>query len=190
MSLIVAADTRPWLPHHAFDLASAERHGVPTADASGACAGTIHLIGDPGDVVLVAKCDGCSYETGIRRADVTLAERRVKPGQLALAQSLTALGRANEVRHAMSVTKRDITTAATAAESARLAAATLRDRHSDARRMPLTDFLLSVRKIGHVRARRLTATIGASPSLRLDALTDRQRDVLIQFFGDRARDAR
>jgi hypothetical protein len=61
----VAAPARPWVSHAAFSPASAVERGPSNGGVRIACPGQLQLVGDEGDVVLLACCDTCSFEAGV-----------------------------------------------------------------------------------------------------------------------------
>lgn len=68
--MAVETPRRSWLPHDAFDPVSALERGPSNGGARMPCPGVLELVGDEGDVALLAVCSGCGYEAGVLRAAV------------------------------------------------------------------------------------------------------------------------
>gem|GEM_PF-738982 len=88
-------------------------------------------------------------------------------------QHLRALARANEVRIARARLKRMI------AAGTLTVSEVLEDTPPEAYSMELGDLLLSQRRWGQMRVRRLLSQLGISERKQLGSLTDRQRGLLI-----------
>lgn len=93
------------------------------------------------------------------------------------AQSMTALGHANEVRFTHAATRREITSLPADCAAARVVELVC-DPPADLRRMRLDLLLLSVPRLGPVQCRRIFATAGLSGAVRLGELKVRERLVL------------
>jgi hypothetical protein len=67
---VAEIDRTAWGPHLAFDPSTAFENGPTNGGERAPCPGTIMLVGGPDDAVLLACCTSCSYEGGVRRADL------------------------------------------------------------------------------------------------------------------------
>jgi hypothetical protein len=92
-------------------------------------------------------------------------------------QHLQALSRANEVRLARADLKRRVATGAISAGDVIL------ESPWEARSMSVSDLLLSQRRWGHQRCRRLLAQIPVSETKTIGSLTERQRRALAALLG-------
>ena len=92
-------------------------------------------------------------------------------------QHLRALNRANEVRLARAELKRRVATGEITAGEIILQAPW------EARSMSVADLLMSQRRWGHQRCRRLLAQIPVSETKTVGSLTDRQRHALADLLG-------
>lgn len=89
-------------------------------------------------------------------------------------QHLQALERANRVRLARASLKRAI------AGGERSAAEVISQCPWEAESMTLSELLRSQPRWGRTRTRKLLGNLGLSENKRLDTLTDRQRDLLVE----------
>jgi fructosamine-3-kinase len=108
-------------------------------------------------------------------ATIVGAQKQEQSRALAASQQqhLRALARANEVRIARARLKRQIA-------AGKLTVAEVLERTPpEARSMELGDLLLSQRRWGQMRVRRLLSQLGLSERKPLGSLTDRQRGLLI-----------
>ncbi len=92
-------------------------------------------------------------------------------------QHLRALHRANEVRLARAELKRRIATGEITAGEV------IVESPWEARSMSVSDLLMSQRRWGHQRCRKLLAQIPVSETKTIGTLTDRQRHALASLLG-------
>jgi hypothetical protein len=92
-------------------------------------------------------------------------------------QYLRALERANEVRVARAGLKRRV------AFGEIEAAEVILQCPSEARSMPVADLLMSQRRWGHIRCRKLLAQLPVSENKTVGSMTDRQRCALAAMLG-------
>ena len=90
----------------------------------------------------------------------------------AVPQHLRALERANEVRIARAELKRQIAASEVTVEEV------VRDRPWEAERMSLSELLISQKRWGRARCRRLLQPLGLLENKEVGSLTDRQRGAL------------
>jgi hypothetical protein len=102
------------------------------------------------------------------------ATARIAPGP----QHLQALHRANEVRLARANLKRRVS------EGEISAAEVVLDAPWEAESMAIADLLLSQRRWGHTRVRKLLAQLPMSETKTIGSMTERQRTRLAQLLGD------
>ncbi len=93
-------------------------------------------------------------------------------------QHLRALHRANEVRLARAELKRRVATGEITAGDVILEAPW------EARSMSVSDLLMSQRRWGHQRCRRVLGQVPVSETKTVGSLTDRQRNALADLLGD------
>jgi hypothetical protein len=92
-------------------------------------------------------------------------------------QHLQALGRANEVRLARAELKRRVATGELSAGQVLLSCPW------EARSMAVADLLMSQRRWGTTRCRRVLAQVPVSETKQIGALTERQRLALVALLG-------
>ena len=92
-------------------------------------------------------------------------------------QHLRALNRANEVRLARAALKRRVATGEVCAGEVIL------DAPWEARSMAVADLLMSQRRWGHQRCRKLLGQIPVSETKTVGSLTERQRNALADLLG-------
>jgi hypothetical protein len=92
-------------------------------------------------------------------------------------QHLRALNRANEVRLARAQLKRRV------AEGAITAGDVILESPWEAESMTVSDLLMSQRRWGHQRCRRVLAQIPVSETKTVGSLTERQRRVMAALLG-------
>jgi len=105
------------------------------------------------------------------------ATARITPGP----QHLRALSRANEVRLARAELKRRV------AEGEISAAEVVLVPPREAETMAVADLLLSQRRWGHTRCRKLLAQVPVPETKPIGAMTERQRRALAELLGGGAR---
>src|SRR3712207_702317 len=92
-------------------------------------------------------------------------------------QPMRALSRANEVRLARATLKRRVATGEISAGDVIL------ESPWEARSMSVADLLMSQRRWGHQRCRRVLAQIPVSETKTIGSLTERQRQALAALLG-------
>lgn len=96
-----------------------------------------------------------------------------------LQQRMSALGRANEIRTYRANLKREL-------KAGRVSIVKLMsDPPEELETMKIFDLLLSVPKMGRVKANKVISQCRISPSKTLGGMSSRQRDELISFLGRR-----
>ena len=95
-------------------------------------------------------------------------------------QHLRALHRANEVRLARAELKRRV------AEGEITAGDVILEAPWEARSMSVSDLLMSQRRWGHQRCRRVLGQVPVSETKTVGSLTERQRNALADLLGDPA----
>jgi hypothetical protein len=95
-------------------------------------------------------------------------------------QHLRALERANRVRLARAALKREVATQAT------MVADVVLDCPWEAESMELSDLLMSQRRWGRARCRRVLLSLGLPENKQVGTLTDRQRNALASTLVERS----
>jgi hypothetical protein len=108
------------------------------------------------------------------------ATARIAPGP----QYMQALARANEVRLARAELKRSV------ASGEITVADILLGQYWEAENMTISDLLMSQRRWGHTRCRKLLMQVPVSENKTVGSMTERQRKALAQLLEQTARQVR
>jgi hypothetical protein len=108
------------------------------------------------------------------------ATARIAPGP----QYMQALARANEVRLARAELKRSV------ASGEITVADVLLGQYWEAENMTISDLLMSQRRWGHTRCRKLLMQVPVSENKTIGSMTERQRNALAQLLEQTARQVR
>ena len=108
------------------------------------------------------------------------AKARIAPGP----QYMQALARANEVRLARAGLKRRV------ANGEITVAEVLLGNYWEAEGMTISDLMMSQRRWGHTRCRKLLMQVPVSENKTVGSMTERQRQALAQMLEQPARQAR